>query len=216
VLKFQSGRRAELHDDVIEELARYRHKIFIQKLGWTLPTLDGLECDNFDHADTVYVVAVHSNGQVIGCGRLLPTTQPYLLGELFPGLLDGTPIPCSPDIWELSRFAISIPDAEVISPRDAWANTCSLMARIVSVAESYGAKRLIACSVLGNERLLRRMGVSVHRAAAPQIIAGKPTIPLWLHINEQTRAALHIRPAARVDLTFDRSEHLVLPLNMKA
>lgn len=72
------------------------------------------------------------------------------------------------------------------------------MSEIVRVAHAHGANRLIAFSVLGNERLLKRMGVNVHRAAPPQMIEGKPTLPFWIEIDEQTRAALNLDGLERV------------------
>lgn len=195
MLRFLSGTGAELSSETMHRLAQYRHTVFIQKLGWPLSTNDGLEADGFDHADTLYVIAHDRDGTVHGCARLLPTNEPYLLGEVFPGLMGDTALPRAADVWELSRFAISMPASETLSAKDAWENTCNLMAEIVRVARAHGARRLIAFSVLGNERLLRRMGVNVQRAAPPQLIDGKPTLPFWIEIDRQTLDALDIEPA---------------------
>jgi acyl homoserine lactone synthase len=192
MLSFWSGKSAELGPDTMYQLAKFRHRVFVQQLGWPLPTTGGLESDEFDHEDTLYVIAGDRNGEVVGCGRLLPTDEPYLLGVAFPDLMGGAPLPCAHDVWELSRFAISMPRNELLSARESWQNTCRLMAEIVRVAQAHGAVRLIAFSVLGNERLLKRMGVDVHRAAPPQLIDGKPTLPLWIEIDQQTRVALNI------------------------
>ncbi len=51
------------------------------------------------------MVAQNDTGEIIGTARLLPTTQPYLLGEVFPQLMNGLPVPACEDVWELSRFA---------------------------------------------------------------------------------------------------------------
>jgi N-acyl-L-homoserine lactone synthetase len=192
MLKLLSGRRAELSPETMYQLARFRHKVFIQELGWSLPTTGGLEFDEFDHADTLYVIAFDRNGEIAGCGRLLPTDEPYLLGVAFPDLMGGAPLPRARDVWELSRFAVNMPRDELLSARESWQNTCRMMAEIVRVAQAHGATRLIAFSVLGNERLLKRMGINVHRAAPPQLIEGKPTLPFWIEIDQQTRAVLNI------------------------
>lgn len=202
MLKFLSGKCAELGPETMCQLAQYRYKVFIQKLGWSLPTSGGVESDEFDHADTLYVVAVDGSGGVTGCARLLPTNEPYLLGEVFPGLMGGAQPPCLPDVWELSRFALSAPLGESLSVEESWRNTCLMMAEIVRVSQARGAGRLIAFSVLGNERLLRRMGVNVHRVAAPQLIDGKLTLPFWIELDRQTCAALNI------DVLTEESTHL--------
>src|SRR5438105_6341931 len=99
------GARESLPRHVVDDLACYRHRVFIERLGWQLQAKGGLEVDQFDRPDTVYVIARGAHDKVIGCARLLPTLRPYLLAEVFPQLLHGLPAPCAPDVWELSRFA---------------------------------------------------------------------------------------------------------------
>lgn len=192
MLNFSSGNRATLGHEIMHRLARYRYKVFVQELGWALSTVDDLESDEFDHADTLYIVAIDRNGEVVGCGRLLPTNAPYLLGKAFPDLMGSEPLPSKFEIWELSRFAISIPRRVPLSTEELWRTTYRLMAEIIRVAQLHGADRLIAFSGLGNERLLNRMGVNVHRAAPPKLIEGKPTVPFWIEIDQQTHTAINI------------------------
>src|SRR5476651_265297 len=98
-----------LPESVGNALAQYRHQIFVEQLGWRLPlAIDGFERDQYDRDDTVYVVAHDESGSICGCARLLPTTLPYLLKDIFPFLIaERASAPQSADIWELSRFAVS-------------------------------------------------------------------------------------------------------------
>ena len=173
-------------------VAAYRHRIFIEKLGWPLPVQNGLERDQFDRPDTVYVVARDDTGVICGCARLLPTTQPYLLAEVFPNLLGGQPVPSEAAVWELSRFAAATPDSYCTSAVDAAINTRRLLAAAVSGAAAQGAERLITVSPLGIERLLQRMGVHAHRAGPPAYADGKPIFACWIEIDDQTRRALDL------------------------
>lgn len=172
-----------------QAVAAYRHRIFIERLGWQLPVQDGLERDQFDRPDTVYVVAKNDAGQICGCARLLPTTDPYLLGEVFPQLMNGAPVPSQHDVWELSRFAAADPDGNA---RDAAASSRHLLGAAVQSAAEHGATRLITVSPLGIERLLARMGVHAHRAGPPVLIDGKPVFACWIEIDAQTINALGI------------------------
>lgn len=104
-MRFTSGCSAELRQPLMIRMARYRHRVFVERLGWKLHCRDALELDQFDRDDTIYVIAQNEDGEVIGTARLLPTTRPYLLAEVFPHLLNGAPAPDAPDVWELSRFA---------------------------------------------------------------------------------------------------------------
>lgn len=197
MLRFLSGSAAELSREMLLRLKRYRYAVFVEKLRWPLPVAGGVESDEFDNADTLYVIAIGQRGEVTGCGRLLPTSGPYLLASVFPRLMGNAALPRAPDVWELSRFAISSPDDEPLTVDEAWDNTRALMTEIVRVAWMRGARRLIAFSVLGNERLLRRMGVNIRRAAPPQLIDGKATVPFWIFIDAQTLGALGLDGALR-------------------
>ncbi|HYD94467.1 MAG TPA: acyl-homoserine-lactone synthase [Noviherbaspirillum sp.] len=184
------GTAKEFSPSLENALAAYRHKIFIERLGWPLPVENGQERDQFDHPDTLYVMTRDENGAICGCARLLPTTAPYLLSEIFPNLLAGAPVPRSSEVWELSRFAAASVAAQ--SSVEAAANTRALLAAAVQTAMEHGAKRLITVSPLGIERLLQRMGVHAHRAGPPMLADGKPIFACWIEIDEQTLDALRI------------------------
>jgi len=167
------------------KLASYRHKVFVERLGWQLQAEDGLEFDQFDRPDTVYVIARDEEGHVIGCARLLPTTRPYLLGEVFPELMHGMPVPCSADVWELSRFAaVDINGTATVSPMGQFSSpiAVSLLQASIECAAERGAKQLITVSPLGIERLLRKAGFTARRAGPPLIIGGHPIFACLISI----------------------------------
>jgi acyl homoserine lactone synthase len=205
------GKSMEFAPELENALAAYRHKIFIERLGWTLPVENGMERDQFDHPDTLYVVARETSGTICGCARLLPTTEPYLLSEVFPHLLADVRMPNTHEVWELSRFAAASIDQN--STIDAASNTRNLLAAAVKSAAEQGAKRLITVSPLGIERLLHRMGVHAHRAGPPAKADGKPIFACWIEIDEQTTTALGITLAESQmqtysDLRFDTVEQV--------
>jgi N-acyl-L-homoserine lactone synthetase len=189
-----SGSTREFSPQLQHAMATYRHKIFIERLGWDLPVANGQETDEFDRPDTVYVLGKDAAGNITGCARLLPTTRPYLLGEIFPELMNGQAVPRASDIWELSRFAavdLNLP-ATRVNPRDEAYRARALLRSSIETAMGHGATRLITVSPLGIERLLARMGVHAHRAGPPVLIDGKPVFACWIEIDEQTCAALDI------------------------
>lgn len=179
-----SGDPKGLPAGVCSKVARYRHQVFVEQLGWELETRDGAELDQFDRPDTVYVVAQDDEGRINGCARLLPTTRSYLLGEVFPQLLNGLPPPCSADIWELSRFAA----VDLNSPVPAQGQfsspiTIKLLQESIACAAAHGAKRLISVSPIGVERLLGRYGFHAHRAGPPMVVDGHPIFACWIEIG---------------------------------
>jgi acyl homoserine lactone synthase len=102
------GRKEELPHETLEGMFRLRHKVFHEVLGWDVEVFGDQERDRFDDLETYYAI-LHDPEQKLasGCWRLLPTTGPYMLRDVFPQLLQGEAAPCSLDVWEVSRFATS-------------------------------------------------------------------------------------------------------------
>ncbi|MET0286214.1 MAG: acyl-homoserine-lactone synthase [Polyangiales bacterium] len=147
------GRRSDLGPELYDAVCRYRHEVFVRRLGWSLaPGRPDHEEDEFDTEDTVYVVARALDGRVCGLARLLPTTRPYLLGKVFPQLVRG-PAPSEPTQWELSRFAA-----------DAGSGLARrLFARAVDEASARGATHLVGVLSTRVERSCHGFGAQLVR-----------------------------------------------------
>ena len=176
-----------LPDSLYEELGRYRYHVFIEKLGWKLDTPDGIERDQFDRPDTVHVIARNAAG-IVGCARLLPTTGPYLLGEVFPQLMNGEEPPCSPEVWELSRFAVLDPQGqkEGVASQLPSALAVEILRTAADYVAEKGGRRMITVSPLAMERLLRKTGFHTHRAGPPSLVDGNPTLACWIELDTPT------------------------------
>jgi acyl homoserine lactone synthase len=171
IVNFRTGTVHSFSGEYFRGLSQYRHRVFVEMLGWELQCEHGIETDQFDRDDTIYVVAHDAASEIIGLGRLLPTTRPYLLGEVFPELLNGNTPPSSPDVWELSRFAAVDFNAEATSAMGQFSSEIAieLLHQSIETARAHGAKELITVSPLGIERLLRRSGFKAHRAGPPKM-----------------------------------------------
>ncbi|WP_302050577.1 acyl-homoserine-lactone synthase [Methylobacter tundripaludum] len=182
-----TGRQEELPHGLYSKVAHYRHKVFVERLGWQLQTFNYAEQDQFDRFDTVYVISRDERGNISGCARLLPTTQPYLLGDVFPQLLNGMPPPNSPDVWELSRFAAVDFNAKTSCALGQFSSpiTITLLQEAIAYAASQGAKRVITVSPVGVERLLKRTGFHSHRAGPPMVVDGHPIFACWIDIADE-------------------------------
>ncbi|PLY39490.1 N-acylhomoserine lactone synthase [Janthinobacterium sp. ROICE36] len=179
-----AGKTTALSQELLSNMARYRYKVFVETLGWDLDTVDNREWDQFDQPDTLYVISKDGDDAINGCARLLPTSQPYLLGTVFPELMQGQHIPSSPDVWELSRFAavdFNKRNTSALAQFSACAAT-QLLREAIDCAASHGAKRLITVSPIGIERLLRHAGVRAHRAGPPMIINGHALFACWIEL----------------------------------
>ncbi|WP_313254137.1 acyl-homoserine-lactone synthase [Stenotrophomonas acidaminiphila] len=183
-MEFILASAGDLSPLLTQALGRYRHRVFVETLGWQLDTPPGIERDRFDRPETVHVIVRDDQLDIVGYARLLPTTGPYLLGEMFPQLMNGQPPPCSNDVWELSRFAVmDLRGARTgVCPQRPSALAVDILQLAADYVERRGGKRLITVSPLAMERLLRRTGFHVHRAAPPQMIEGHPTFACWIEL----------------------------------
>lgn len=181
-MRLLTGKPAELRPSMMADMGLYRYRVFVEKLGWELQCEAGLEYDQFDRDDTVYVVAQDDDGDIIGMARLLPTTRPYLLGEVFPQLMNGLPIPQTEDVWELSRFVALDFKAEATTGSMQFSSPVAvgLVQQSIDVAMRNGAKKLITVSPLGVERLLRKAGFKASRAGPPMVINGHAIFANWI------------------------------------
>jgi len=95
-----------LSDDRLAAMFEDRKKLFVDLFNWDVPVVDGrYELDAFDGADATYLVASGEGEVHAGSMRLLPTSKPHILGELFTELCDG-PVPVGPGIFEITRLCL--------------------------------------------------------------------------------------------------------------
>src|ERR1700731_698793 len=94
--------------DDIAEMHRLRYRVFKERLDWDVQFSGDMEIDEFDALHPAYLIQLARDNRVQGCVRLLPSTGPTMLRDIFPVLLDGRPVPIRPAIWESSRFALDL------------------------------------------------------------------------------------------------------------
>ncbi|WP_170752557.1 acyl-homoserine-lactone synthase [Ruegeria lacuscaerulensis] len=92
--------------DVLDEMYQLRARVFGDRLGWDVNIRDGREVDKFDTLNPAHVVSLNDEGDVVGCMRLLQTTGPHMLADVFNSILDGEPPLRSAQVWEATRFCV--------------------------------------------------------------------------------------------------------------
>lgn len=101
-----SGADVDQYTRLFDQVYALRHKVFVDEMGWEdLRSADGKERDQFDDHHAVHHLCVRDN-LVVGYQRMLPTTRPHLLSDIFPQLCVGTS-PRGPGIYELTRYCVS-------------------------------------------------------------------------------------------------------------
>lgn len=94
---------AHRHGDAWISHHRLRHRLFVERQAWNVPSYRGMEYDEFDTPAAQYLLWQNDDGVVRGAARLLPTTRPYMLEKLWPDMMPGE-LPRSQSVWEATRF----------------------------------------------------------------------------------------------------------------
>ena len=92
----------------LEEMYRIRHRVYVDKRGWKdLTQEDKREVDQFDNEDALYLLRLDDEGRVSAGIRLIPTTKPHLMRDVFPHIVTWGRIPNSEQVYEITRYFVS-------------------------------------------------------------------------------------------------------------
>lgn len=150
---------AFLYRDKLDAMFALRHRVFRERMGWDVNSRGGRERDVYDLHNPVYLLATDEHGEVYGTWRLLPTTGPYMLRDIFGEVFADAPKPADPFVWEISRFAVEPgPGGE---DRRGTLNrlTSELFAGCVEWALLFGIREIVVVYDARVARLLNYLGV---------------------------------------------------------
>lgn len=169
--------------DELYEMHRLRYRVFKGRLGWDVHTKDGLEADAFDDLKPYYLLLRGPKGGVDGCVRLLPSTGPTMLRDVFPSLLGDCPAPADPYVWESSRFALDLPADTSKNPNSISVGTYELFAGMIEFGICMRLSRIVTVTDLRVERILRRAGWPLERIGEPQTVGKTRAVAGYLPVS---------------------------------
>ena len=166
MLKLIEGSYASFFPREMDAMFRDRARTFSGRLGWEVKVKDGYERDSFDDANPLYLVSVDPDTeQYRGSLRLLPTTGPNMLCDVFPFLLDEDEYIESATIWEASRICAMAADGQPERGKNGVSVALGeLIAGIGEVAIIAGLTQIVAVFDERMYRILKAAG------CAPQIL----------------------------------------------
>ena len=187
VTKDNAGRYvSDLH-----QMHRLRKMVFRDRLGWDVTVSGELEADEYDGMESIYLLSIDRYGAVNGCVRLLPTTGPNMLRDIFPSFVTKAAVPCGEHVWEASRFAVSSTDARAEAGLSQ--TTYELLIGVLRFALS-NSIRTIACVVdVRMERILRRAGWQLDRLGPARRIGNTIAMAGQLDVSAQVLRQLEAR-----------------------
>jgi N-acyl-L-homoserine lactone synthetase len=160
-----------------------RKRIFVDSLKWDIPVVENkYEIDQFDNSDAVYLLALDGKKQThLGSVRLLPSTKPHLLGDVFPMLCDGG-VPRGDDIWEITRLCT----APQLRGREAWLARSYLAVGMVEFALLYGINKYTCVAETSWLSSIMAVGWECEPLGLPQQINGESIGALSINITPAT------------------------------
>ena len=153
----------------MDAMFRNRAQIFSEQLGWNVSVTNGRERDVFDDENPLYLVSVDPlTKKYRGSVRLLPTTGPNMLRDVFPFLLQQGEFVESPTIWEISRICAAPSECQPDRNKNGLSPALGeLIVGIVEVGLMAGLSQIVAVFDARIYRVVKAAGCN------PQLI-GKP------------------------------------------
>ena len=97
---------AHFYGSALASQHRLRYRLFVERQGWNVPCYQGMEYDQFDTPAAVYLVSRGERGEARGITRLIPTTRPYMIKDLWSDFVEESNLPTAPHVWEGTRFGV--------------------------------------------------------------------------------------------------------------
>ncbi|MFK3781488.1 acyl-homoserine-lactone synthase [Agrobacterium sp. NPDC089420] len=150
------------YEGLLEQSFRLRKKVFHDCLGWQVDVHRGLERDTYDALGAVYLVWCDKDARhLYGTVRLMPTTGPTLLRDVFSRTLPGMDL-VSPSTWEGTRMCLDVDvlreSQPALSPSRAFG---FLLLALFECSFAHGIKTLVSNYEPPMERVYRRAGLIV-------------------------------------------------------
>ena len=163
-----NGNDSSLYPDLIGQMHVLRKEVFHDRLKWDVELKGDWEIDRFDECNPLYVLSLNDAGYVRGALRLLPTTGPNMLRDVFHCLLPDGQVIESPTIWESSRFCVSLHDQH---GNRSLSNLNLATAEIIAAMGEVGIFAGLTNIVTVYDHFLRRI---ISRAGCKETLVGGP------------------------------------------
>jgi len=153
---------AHEYSHLMDQMFQMRARVFHDRLRWNVRVVDGRERDKYDDESPVYVIYTDDRKrEVKGSLRLLPTTGPTLLADIFSDTLPAGVHLSAPTIWECTRFCLDDRSLASGPGYQLLLDSTALIAGSFEVAMRAGIETIIGNFDSSMLRLYRQLGCEV-------------------------------------------------------
>ena len=162
----------------IVEMHKIRKLIFKDRMGWDVDINDqGLEVDEFDLPETVYILVRDEQNRVTGVWRMLPSSCPSMIREIWPEFLNSIDMTIDETIWEVSRFGVhNYTENLKQNIKNVNQVTAKLIVALLHVCCMTGIKNIYTMYNPQVERSVRKVGFYADEISDHVLVDGKPSV----------------------------------------
>jgi acyl homoserine lactone synthase len=148
---------------VLDQMFRLRKKVFADTLGWNVSVIGPYERDGYDQMAPAYLVWCNeSRTRLYGGMRLMPTTGPTLLYDVFRDTFPDAADLVAPGIWEGTRMCLDEAAIAADFPEiDAGRAFSMLLVALCECALDHGIHTMISNYEPHLKRIYKRAGAEV-------------------------------------------------------
>ncbi len=211
------GLNKHLFQPLLDDMFRLRARVFAGRLGWDVNIKNEMEIDQFDAMDPGYIIGVDENMNVISCARVLQTTGPHMLSDVFDAILCGEAPVRSASIWESTRFCVDTKRLQDRGSKTAVSRaTSELMLGILEYAQESGITDIITVIDPIMDRVLKRSNNAPHGYVGQTVPMGKvKALAALLDCTDERIARVRDFADIKGDIFMDEDE-AVLKLEKRA
>lgn len=177
---------------LLDQIFRLRKKVFHDELGWDVKLRGAWEYDAYDEFGSAYLVWTDAHRKTLyGAIRLMPTTGPTLLYDVFRRTFPDKLSLAHPGIWEGTRMCVDeellARDHPNISPGRAF---CLLLLALCEVALAHGIHTLVSNYEPHMKRMYQKAGAELEEIGKADGYGKRPVCCGIFEVSERIRAAM--------------------------
>jgi len=174
---------AHFAGDALPAMFRLRYQVFIERERYEVPSYNGMEWDQFDNPAAHYLLRRDRQGRAAGVARMIPTTERYMVKDLWPDMVEGGELPSRPDVWELTRVGVRAG----LDARERNSVHCDLLLGFFEFGLAYGIRSYIIVTPMRliREHFLNR-GHSVAILGEPKRLGRVPVCAARLDVSMES------------------------------
>lgn len=183
------------HTSLLNAFFGLRKRVFFDQLEWDVPVKGDIEKDEYDEMDATYLIWCSEDQSTIYGGlRLLPTSGPTLLNDVFHATHGNNPALNRPDVWEGTRMCV---DDEAIKrdlpDLDAGKAFSLLFVALCEMAVDLGVSRLVSNFEACMSRVYRRAGLAFDMHGSAHEYGRRPVYCASFEVSDEILAGLRIK-----------------------